>query len=84
MNAPERNARDPFTPLTRVELEAALSAAFDRIREELATLRADFSSLQIHGATKADVQAMGRTIVMWVGGLLALFIAVMGWLVGRT
>ncbi|MGH7574281.1 MAG: hypothetical protein ACREM1_04010 [Longimicrobiales bacterium] len=84
MNTPERNARDPFAPVTRIELEAALATALEPIRGELATLRSDVSSLQIHGATKADVEAMGRRIVMWMAGMLAVLVAVMGWLVKQS
>lgn len=46
MNAPDRNARDPFAPVTRVELDAALASAVNPMREELATLRGDFQALR--------------------------------------
>lgn len=84
MNTPERNARDPFAPVTQIELEATLATALEPIRGELATLRSDVSGLQIHGATKADVEAMGRRIVMWMAGMLAVLVAVMGWLVKQS
>ncbi len=129
MNSPERRTGDPFAPVTRTELEAALSSATSPIRQDVAALRADLALLREHSAmkadlallqsatkadvqgvreevaalredvavvrvnlaalgehaaTKADVQAMGLRIVMWTGGLLAVFVSVMGWLVGSA
>lgn len=81
MNTPERKAGDPFAPVTRIALEAALGTALEPIRGELAALRSDVASLRTHYATKADVEAMGREVVMWMAGMLAALVAVMGWLV---
>lgn len=77
---------------------AALRADFTSIRADFATLHDDVAGLRADGvvlranvdtlrgqmATKADVQAMGLRIVMWTGGLFAVFVAVMGWLVGTA
>lgn len=68
--------RDPLGPVSRAELHAELAPIIERL-----------DGIEKRMATTADVEKMGRKLVMWIASLLVvlvgLFATIVGWLISR-
>lgn len=81
MSTPRPN--DPLAPVTRADLRDEL----EPIHTVLARLDERVDGIEKRMATAADVEKMGRKLVMWIAGLLVvlvgLFATIVGWLISR-